>query len=502
MEHLDPPDWMDDCPPPVDDDQPVEVAPPASTAKVAGFNCTDMGNALRMVATHGENIRYVVGIGWLVWRKSHWQRDTTNAVQEVAKATAAKMRADAERMAAHAVTKDDKDAAKALVAWAATTESVTRIRGMIALAESDPRVSKDVDELDADPYMFNVANGTIDLRTGKLRKHERSDLITVCAPASLEDWSRTVTDSTWHRFLERIQPNPDTRLYLQKLAGLSLIGEQREHVIPFLYGGGQNGKGTMLRAFGATFGKFACTVPVDMLIERTTTPHASQRATLMGKRIAIVDELPQNREFDTAALKSLSGGDRIPAQYMRQDWFDFKPSHTLWLQGNDKPRLPGSDFGVWRRMRLIPFLEKIPDDEKDPELDAKLAAERDIILRWAIDGAVAYMREGLGVAAEVTDATEEYRADSDILGQMLRDCCTVAEGEWVSKQSFRNVLEKWFESEGRKGIPSNGTIKTDFAKRGIVECRRYRLEPWGWSGISVNTAWAEFQTKQAPKWRD
>lgn len=455
-------------------------------------HCTDLGNAQRMVALHGDRLIHVTGKGWMYWTGTHWERDTVGHAQEAAKDTAIQLRAQACGFAEHC-DDGERNEAKALLKWAAQSESLARIRAMVALAESEPKLSRSIDQLDANPYLFNCANGTVNLRTGELRPHDRADLMTVCAPASLLPHTDLPTISTWATFLERIQPDADTRLYLQKLAGLSLIGEQREHVVPFLYGGGQNGKGTMLHAFETTFGAYVCTVPVDLVLQRQNTPHASQRATLMGKRIAIVDELSQNREFDTSALKSLSGGDRIAAQYMRQDWFDFAPSHTLWLQGNDKPKLPGSDFGVWRRLRLVPFLEKIPDHEKDNDLKAKLDAERDIIMRWAVDGAVAYMRDGLGIAREVAEATDQYRDDSDIIGQMVRDTCNVHTLAWVSKAAFRNVLEAWYKAEGRKFPPSNITLKADFAKRGIIEHRPHRLSPWGWQGIEINSEWASLQ---------
>lgn len=482
------PDWMDDdAPKPWDadpDTPPPSVGKPSAN-NLLGYRCSDVGNGHRLVALHGENLRHVSGLGWMVWNGKCWVRDEAGVIIEAAKATIARFREDAEKFAARAVDDDTKAAAKKLIGFATASESSAKIHAMIDMASSDPMVARTVAALDSHPYLFNVDNGTVDLRTGKLRAHSRADMLTVCAPASLEDWTATAGVSVWSTFLERILPNDDTREFVQKCVGLSLIGEQREHIVPFLFGGGQNGKGTMLRAIMKAIGQYGCAVPSDMLMERTHAPHASQKATLMGKRFAIADELPHNREFDVAALKSLSGGDAIAAQFMRQDWFTFEPSHTLWLQGNDKPRIPGSDFGTWRRMRLIPFMVKIPDSEKDADLDRKLAAERDIVLRWAIDGAVKYMRDGLQVCGEVQQATAEYQADSDVLGQMINDCCEFGTDRWVSKSNFREALVQWYADDGRKGVPSNGTIKADFSKRGIVEHRQTRTGPWGWKGITL-----------------
>lgn len=500
MDEITAPDWLDDdAPKPweCDPDTPPAAVGKPSASNLLGYRCSDVGNADRLIALYGENLRHVDALGWLAWNGKYWQRDTIGTVQEAAKAAAARFREAAEQFASRANDDDTKAAAKKLLSFSAATENSARLSAMISLAASDPVVSRQLEDLDAHPYLCNVANGTVELRTGQLRAHSRADMLTVCAPASLEDWTRTAGPSTWSKFLDRILPDPDTQAFVQRCVGLSLIGEQRDHVVPFLFGGGQNGKGTMLRAIMAAIGKYGCAVPSDMLMERMSAPHAAQKAMLMGKRFAVADELPHNRDFDVAALKSLSGGDDIAAQFMRKDWFTFTPTHTLWLQGNDKPRIPGGDFGTWRRMRLIPFLVKIPDTEKDPDLDRKLAAERDIILRWAIDGAAEYMREGLGACPEVVAATAEYQSDSDVIGQFISDCCTLAPGAWISRLTLREAMAVWYADEGRKGVPGPALVKADLGKRGIKEHRETKSGPRGWLGIDLTYDRKEYMRRDA-----
>lgn len=484
MDDLIPPDWMDEGPPPGEEDVQI-AAPVGSATNLCGFTLSDTGNAARLIALHGDALRHVAEMGWFCWIGTHWEADKLRRVQEAAKHTIAEFRRQAERMFARADGKDAKDAAKAIVAFACQSENANRINNMIALASSDPKVAKTPDDLDAHPYLLNVANGTVDLRTGALKTHDRDDMLTICAPASLYSWADLPTQSVLVAFLDSVQPDLETQAFIWRCIGMSLIGEQRDHVVLFAYGEGGNGKGTLFRACKAAFGRYFCTIPADMLIEKQNKAHAAQTAQLMGKRLVVADELPTGRSFDAAEVKRLSGGDDIAAQFMRQNWFNFKPSHTLWLQGNDKPHTQAGDYGMWRRMKLIPFLTKVVAVDND--LDRKLDAERDIVLRMAVDGAVAYLRDGLQSCAEVEAATAAYKSDEDSIGQFLAECCDLGDGHTCVKTTLRTALEAWWRGEGKLRAPTNQTLKADFAKRGIFE-GRFHGQPYHWAGLRLNAA--------------
>ena len=481
MDDLSPPEWMDDGPPLGAEDEPAPARAP-SASNLCGFNLSDMGNAGRLVAMHGDNLRHVGEMGWLYWCGTHWEMDKLNRVQEAAKHTIAEFRRQAERMLARADGKDAKDAAKAIVTFASQSENAARIGNMLTLASSDPKVARNTDDLDAHPYLLNVANGTVDLRNGTLKPHTRDDMLTICAPASLRPWPELPTQSILAAFMQSVQPDLDTQAFIWRCIGMSLIGEQRDHVVLFAYGEGGNGKGTLFRAARSALGRYFCAIPSDMLIERQNKAHAAQTAQLMGKRLVVADELPTGRSFDAAEVKRLSGGDDIPAQFMRQNWFNFRPSHTLWLQGNDKPHTAAGDYGMWRRMKLIPFLTK--PVAVDNDLDRKLDAERDIVLRMAVDGAVEYQRDGLQSCAEVDTATAAYRSDEDSIGQFLVECCEVGNYN-CPKASMRTAIEAWWKAEGKMRAPTNQTLKADFAKRGIVTGRLHG-EPYHWAGVQLN----------------
>lgn len=494
MDDLSPPDWMDDGPPLGEDDAPVVGK--ASASNLLGFHLSDTGNAHRMVALHGDALLYVNGVGWHSWMGTHWEVDRLKRVQEAAKHTIAEFRAAAERFAAKAEDADSKAAAKAICAFASSSENASRISNMIALASSDPKVARTPNDLDAHPYLLNVANGTIDLRTGHIGEHDREHLLTVCAPASLQQWESLPTQSVLAAFMQSVQPDVQTQAFIWRCIGMSLIGEQRDHVILFAYGEGGNGKGTLFRAVHKAIGRYFHPIPSDMLVERQNKAHAAQTAQLMGKRFVVADELPPNKAFDVAEVKKLSGGDALPAQFMRENWFSFIPCHTLWLQGNDKPRVPGMDYGMWRRLRLIPFQTKVL--AVDNELDRKLDAERDIVLRMAVDGAVAYMRDGLGSCPEVDEATASYRSDEDSIGQFLAECCDRGELLTCAKESMRQAIERWWRDEGKLRAPSNSTLKTDFLKRGIVDARKHGSARC-WVGVALNAETSR-AVANAPAW--
>lgn len=495
MDELSPPEWMDEGPPLGEDDAPVVGK--AGDGNLLCYHLTDTGNAHRLIAVHGQSLRYVNSIGWHYWTGTHWEVDRLKRVQEAAKHTIAEFRAAAERFVLKAVTPDEKAIAEALTRFASASENASKINNMIALASSDPIVARTTDDLDSHPYLFNVANGTIDLRTGKLGPHDRAHLLTICAPASLQSWDELPTQSVLAAFMQSIQPDVETQNFLWRCIGMSMVGEQRDHVILFAYGEGGNGKGTLFRAVHKAIGKYFHPIPSDMLVERQNKAHAAQTAQLMGKRLVVADELPPNKAFDVAEVKKLSGGDELAAQFMRENWFSFAPSHTLWLQGNDKLRVPGMDYGMWRRLRLIPFQTKVLNVDND--LDRKLDAERDIVLRMAVDGAVAYLRDGLGSCPEVDEATASYRSDEDAIGQFLAECCDRGAGLYCAKESMRQAIERWWKDEGKLRAPSNATLKSDFAKRGISDTRRHGAAR-SWCGVQLNSETSRAIATAGDRW--
>jgi putative DNA primase/helicase len=415
---------------------------------------TDLRNAEMLVDWYGDRLRFVATWGkGLAWDGARWQLDDEARWQQAAAYTARVMFDDAitEMQAANAAGDADRVAhARGSLAWAAKSQGAARLAAMATLARSFPTIVLKHTALDADPWLLNVANGTIDLRTGALREHRREDLITKLAPVAYDP---KASAPTWLAFLERAMGGRGELVeFLQRLVGYALTGEVREHVLAFFYGGGANGKSTFLGTIHALLGDYATPGPRGLLFRSRGERHPTELASLHGRRFVTCSEIEEGLAFDEALVKDLTGGDPIECRRMREDFWRFDPTHKLFLAGNHKPTVRGDDEGIWRRMRLVPFTVTIPEGERDPELPAKLRAELPGILRWAVEGCVAWQRTGLEPPAAVREATKEYREENDLVGQFFRSHVIFAPACKVSRRDLRETYERACEEAGAEPL--------------------------------------------------
>src|SRR5262249_26561535 len=226
------------------------------------------------------------------------------------------------------------------------------------------------------------------------------------------------------RFLDRVMDgNASLMDYLQRVAGYCLTGDVSEQCMWFLYGTGCNGKSTFVGTIRDLMGDYGAQLVAELLMVKTHEAHPTERADLFGKRFVATIETEEGKRLAEALMKQLTGGDNIRARRMRQDFFEFTPTHKLWLVANHKPVIRGTDHAVWRRIKMIPFSVTIPDEEKDPGLPNKLKAELPGILAWAGQGCLAWQRNGLGEPDEVRQATADYQAEQDTLAGFMAECC-------------------------------------------------------------------------------
>lgn len=426
----------------------------------SGFNLTDMGNAERLVARHGEDLRYVnAWRRWLVWTGQRWEVDDTGAVHRRAKETVREIYNEAAAVS-------DSSTRKALGSHATKSESESRITAMISLAQSEEGIPARVEEFDSDPWVLNVQNGTLDLKTGELHDHNRADLITKLAPV---EYDPEATAPTWTAFLERVLPSEALRTFVQRATGYSLTANTRERILLILYGLGRNGKSTFLEAIRDVLGSddgYAMKTPAETLMAKPSGGIPNDIARLKGARFVAASETEANRRLAESLVKEITGNDTISARFMRSEWFDFRPTHKVWLATNHKPQVNGTDPAIWDRIKLIPFEVRIPDDEMDPELLDKLQDERDGIFAWAVRGCLAWQQEGLAEPEEVKAATAEYRNDEDVLAAFIDECCVVSPNAWATFSDLYSVYAEWCGDSGERAEKKRG-FGTRLAERGF-----------------------------------
>jgi len=442
-------------------------------ASQPSFNLTDLGNSGRLVHRHGPDLRYCWAWGkWLIYDGRRYAIDDTGEVYRLAADTVASVYAEAAAC-------PDEERRKALAKHAVRSEAGSRIREMVDLARSKVPVRQEA--LDADRYLLNVLNGTVDLRTGELREHGREDLITKIAPV---EYDPNAAAPTWTATLERALPSEELRRFFKKLVGYALTGDISEHVLAVLYGTGANGKSTILNALLAALGDYGMQAAPDLLVAKKGS-HPTEVADLFGMRLVASIEVEDGRRLAESLVKQLTGGDKVRARRMRQDFWQFDPTHKVFMAVNHKPEIRGTDTAIWRRIRLIPFTETIPPAEQDKRLPEKLEAERSGVLAWAVEGCLEWAREGLQAPAEVRKATGLYRSEMDVIGAFLQDECEVGTGLKASFTELYSRYEGWCE-EGGERAETRRRFNARLKERGAFQARR--SGPGGaneWHGLQL-----------------
>jgi putative DNA primase/helicase len=413
-----------------------------TTQPAGGYNLTDLGNARRLVHRHGRNLRYCwLWRKWLAWDGKRWVKDDTGEVYRLAKETVSSIYQEA------AAAPND-EARKELGKHATRSEAGARIKEMVDLARSDVPVMPD--ELDASPDLLNTESGTIDLRTGELREHRREDLITKIAPTT---YRPDAAAPAWEAFLERVLPGEDLRAFVQRAVGYSATGDTSEQCMFINHGGGANGKSTFQEAIAAALGDYAMRAPTEMLLAKRSDGVPNDVARLKGARFVSASETEEGRRLAESRIKDLTGQDTITARFMKAEWFDFAPTHKLWLSTNHKPEIRGTDAAIWRRIRLVPWAVTIPPAEQDKKLPIALRHELAGILAWVVRGCLQWRREGLQAPDEVRKATGEYRAEMDVLAGFLVECCELDTGHWEYAKDLYECYKRWCDENGERPEP-------------------------------------------------
>jgi putative DNA primase/helicase len=426
---------------------PDSVSPTTHVIDPGRFNLTDLGNAERLVFRHGADLRYChPWKRWLVWDGRRWALDNTAASRRKARKTVRAIYGEAR-------DEEAEDRRKALVKWGLESEKRDRLSAMLSVAEAEEGVPILPEMMDKDPWLFNCRNGTVNLKTGELRPHRREDLITKLCPLNYRPNAPCgLWESTISLFLAA---NPGLIDYFQLIAGYAITGIVRDQIMPVAYGKGSNGKSTILGALIDVFGPdYAMKCPPDMLMAKKTDSHPTDRADLFGKRLVVAIETEGGRRLNETMVKELTGRDRIRARRMREDFWEFDPTHKLWMGTNHKPIIRGTDHGIWRRLKLIPFAVRVEGDRDDKEMPDKLRAEYEGVLAWCVRGCLRWQSEGLKEPAEVTEASDDYRREQDVFGAFLEEHCIFSPNVRAKTGDLFAKYKAWCESSNEFAMSS------------------------------------------------
>lgn len=457
---------------------------------------TDVGNSRRLVAAHGLDLRYCwPWEKWLVWNGTHWAEDTTGGMYRRARDVPKRLFQLAARLSTKAsqasVDGSDQesgklaDQAESVLKWAKTSENRTRIEAMIALARSEPGIPVQPEQLDTDPWALNVLNGTINLKTGQLLPHQREHLLTRLIPVAYNP------DAGCPRFLAfldwAMQGNQSLVDYLKRAIGYALNGLVREHVLFIFYGTGRNGKSTFLDFFIRLLGDYAIKATTELFIERRSDSHPTQIMDLFGKRLAAAIETEEGRRLSGVFVKEATGGDPIRGRRMREDTWQYWPSHTIFLATNHKPVVRDTSEAMWRRLKLIPWRAQVSEEEKDTALPDKLWEEREGILTWAVQGHMEWLEHGLGEPAVVARATASYRSSQDLLGAFLQDYCIEDPECQTLATDLYHAYRKWCEQHGERE-QTQTRFGESLAERGFTRDRENTARRRTiWRGLRVRS---------------
>jgi putative DNA primase/helicase len=441
---------LERCLPPLDDRDVATIAASVSRYEIdqVDFKTTDVANAERFVQRFRHELKCCPGLGWLYWNGRYLEQDDGCALRAA--------KAIGNGILLESAKASGKEIKRQLRRHARNSLNIARIKAMIALAEVDKRIVVRVDELDADPYLFNCQNGTVDLRTRELLTHDPERLITKFSPVSYKPEANA---PQFQDFLNRIMEQNQCLIdYLQLAFGYAMTASVSEQTWFYPYGTGANGKSTLLNIIMSVMGDYATqTAPDTWLVNNSNnTAPRPDLARLRGMRLIVTSEPDDHRKLSENLLKIFTGGDPITSRPLYEKEFTYTPAGKLFLCANYKLSVTGQDEGFWRRVKMIPFNVRIPESERDKNLLEKLQAEQEGILAWLVEGAVRWHRDGLPENATVNGMTADYKSEMDFLEDFLNeDSLILGENLSIEASGLYRMYVGYCEDKKIKPISQN-----------------------------------------------
>lgn len=402
---------------------------------------TEFGNAERMLDKYHKGLMFVPEIGtWFLWTGTYWKRSIGVELEHLAKKTVTLLPNEASKI-------DSDDERAAFLKFCAVSQKANMVQNMVTLARSDPRVATPASSLDAQNFLFGTANGAVDLRTGAHIAPDPAHKITIITDTEYNPdakaplFEQTVSDVFFN--------DKDLIAFFQRLIGYALLAQPVEDVLAIPYGSGSNGKSTVFGAIRSVLGAHAKTASSSTFLSTGSSANNAGAPRedilrLRGSRFIYVGEPEEGSELRESFVKDLTGGEPLVARGIQgKVTVEFSPTWVAFMPTNHRPIVKGDDFAIWRRLLPIPFTRNFDLDEtitKDPDRAEKLAQEKEGILVWCVQGALEYQKHGLKPPAVVQAAREEYKADMDLLGDWLRECCELRPD---AIEATANLWQSW-----------------------------------------------------------
>ena len=408
---------------------------------------TDLGNAERFVDSHRDRVLWCPARkAFLVWDDKRYRWDERGQVIKLAHQTA--------RSIFHeAAATEDADEQKAITKWAGASQNESRINAM--LSQAKPYLAVGMEELDRDPWLVNCQNGTLDLRTGRLRKPDPADRITKVVPV---DYDPEAPCPRFKRFLDEALVDEALIKFVKRYSGYTLTGITRERLLAILYGFGKNGKTTLVELLHEALGDYARNTDVETLLIKKYQGVGNDVAALKGARFVSAAEVEKGRRLAESKVKQLTGRDTVTARFLFGENFDFKPEFKLWLSTNNKPVIQGTDDAIWDRIRLIPFKQRFEGPKADPKLPDKLRAELAGVFAWMVEGCLEWQEHGLEEPETVTEATKQYREEMDTLAAFLDETCVLGAAHRVLAERLYQRYAMWCDKSGEHKDPKKAFV--------------------------------------------
>jgi putative DNA primase/helicase len=435
---------------------------------------TDATNAARLLREHGRDIRYnAAWKKWLVWEATHWQMDDGALIHEKGLEMVRGIYGDLLKTADYRQRMD-------IEKYAMLSESVRRREAFIKAASWIKALNITSDDLDRDRWLLNVKNGTIDMASGEFRQHSQEDMITKLAQV---EYDTDADCPAWKQFIREIMNyNGDIISFLQTVAGWAITGDTSEQTMFILFGSGANGKSTFLNTIMYLLGDYAIATPTETFMRKNGDQITNDIARLRGTRFVTTTEAEQGKRLSEPLIKQITGNDRMTARFLYGEFFNFVPTFKIFMATNHKPVIKGTDYGIWRRIKLIPFTTRIEEDKQDKHLEEKLRTEASGILNWLLEGTARWRKDGLKTPAAILNATDEYRGEMDVMGNFLKERCVQRPEVSIRIRELFKAYQDWCE-ENNEHACSERFFSLRLKEMGYERTRT--ADARYWSGIAL-----------------